>query len=355
VLAGLATGLSLRDSAAQNPAGSQGDVVSVPTDQAELATPDPVTELGPGVPTATEATETAVDSTTALKTVLAPAPDGKQKPTTVRPAVVTGNAVGNAALSRLSDKRREARKSCAAHPEQTSRLFGVGSTVPGRPHRSLTWLFLAIAIGAAVVAAVAIAIRRRDHPDTESRTPKTGLEIASSTVANIGTLATLSVAYLGTGVKDRPPPHARMTVREVHPRITYGAYRDVLRGRTSTAPHLTAAQIVEASGGVLDRIEIGNVAWLELRFTGYHDTAVTLQWASFREDPPSTLIPGSVQQRRISIAGDSETRSVFRPIWIGSPRVKRYHVEFRLLDHGQLRQIASTGPMKGIPYRYAAC
>jgi hypothetical protein len=103
----------------------------------------------------------------------------------------------------------------------------------------------------------------------------------------------------------------------------------------------------------LDRLEIGNVVWLETHLTGYRNTKLILQWALFEAGEDSALIPATEQIRTVPIDDSSDVHSEIRPIWVGSPRVRRFRAEFRLLDHGQVRQIASTGPMRGITYRYA--
>jgi hypothetical protein len=347
LLAGLTTGLELGDSAAQTsaPSGTQ-DVA--PAAQTGVVEPQAVTGPGVGVPTTSVATQTATDAADQVKTVMTVETTGETTPQVVKPAPVSGAAVGNAALARTKDKRVEAVRSCAAHPAATNPLLSVGSAVTGRSHHSLTWLFLVVAALAAGVAIGAIALRHRG-----AKSSRTSLEIVASTVAIFGTLATLAVAYLGAGVKDRPPPAVRMTVREVHARITHGAYMDKMRGVATANQAVPATALVHASGRTLDRLEIGNVVWLELDLTGYRNTSMRLQWALFHAGAGQPLIPATEQKGVIPVDDSSDVHSEFLPIWIGSPRVSRFRVEFRLLDRGQVRQIASTGAMRGITYRYA--
>jgi hypothetical protein len=344
LIMGLAIGLALSDSAAQDGATSRATLgaVDVPAAQQDLVDAQPVTTADPNVPTNDVVTPTATDDEKNLvQTQTVDETTGESGTAVLRPAHVTGKAVGNAALASSTVKAEEADVSCSAHPPATSALLSVGSTINGRPHHSLTWLFLAIAGLAALVAIGAILWRRRATTDktTETPKPKTPLEIIASSVAIMGTLASLAVAYLGTGAKDHPPPNVEMKVREVHSRITHGAYA----AEMGAADHLSA----------LDRREIGNVVWLELHFTGYRDTELLLLTALFQPEPGQPLIPDTRKIIRIPIDDSSDVHSEFRPIWLGSPRVERFRAEFRILDRGQVRQIAKTGPMKGITYRYA--
>ena len=118
-------------------------------------------------------------------------------------------------------------------------------------------------------------------------------------------------------------------------------------------PAVSSVSLGHADRRTLDRLEIGNVVWLELRLTGYRDTSMQLQWALFYAGAGRSLIAATEQEGTIPVDDSSDVHSQFLPIWIGSPRVPRFRVEFRLLDHGQVRQIASTGAMRGITYRYA--
>jgi hypothetical protein len=346
LLAGLAIGLQLGDSAAQT-----AEISAAPAAQTAVVTPTVVTGAGVGVPTTSVPTQTATDAEDQVETVTTTV-ETTGEPTTqvLKPAPVSGVAVGNAALAPTKAKRIEAVQSCAARPEATNSLLSVGSVVSGRPHhRSLTWLFAVAAGLGALIAIGALVLRHRGRAST-SRTP---LEIVGSTVAICGTLATLAVAYLGAGVKDRPPPAVKMTVREVHARITHGAYMDKMRGVAAATPAVLPAALGHADRRTLDRLEIGNVVWLELRLTGYRDTSMQLQWALFHAGAGRSLIAATEQAGTIPVDDSSDVHSQFLPIWIGSPRVPRFRVEFRLLDHGRVRQIASTGAMRGITYRYA--
>lgn len=356
LLIGLILGLSLGTAqdtgTSEGPAGGAGTgagtsepAVSVPEEQANLVDAKPLATDDPAVPSRAAPAETAADDPKSLAKTTVVDALGQTQVVPLKPAPVTGRAVGNAQLSLPPVKRREARVSCAAHQPRPSDMLAVGSGVAGTSHRSLTWLLAAIAALAALVALVAVAARRRREARTadgdgerEPPKPKTPLEIVSSAVAILGTLATFGVAYLGTGVKDRPPPSIEMKVREVHARITHGRY----------------AKKMGESAGVrgLDRREIGNVVWLELHFAGYRDADLQLQYAAFEPRPGEPLIASSAKTVGIHVDGRSDVHTEFWPIWIGIPRVPRFRAEFRILDHGQVRQIASTDEMRGIAYRY---
>lgn len=343
LLAGLAVGLAT----AGTPVRS-----ALPTGQAGILTAQVQTAAAPGVPTTSVTTATSTDVASPSTTTGVSTDSTQSTPATTtvpKPAPATGAAVGNAALAPTGAKRIEAARSCAAQREPTYPLLSVGSAVSGGRPRSLTKFLIAIAALAALVAFAAIGLRRRRAPNK----PKTLLELTASTVAILGTLASLAVAYLGAGVKEHPPPAATMVVREVHARITHGAYLDKMRGVTVAAPEVTAAKLRTASATTLDRLEIGNVVWLELDLTGYRKTNLQLQWALFHAGAGAPLIPDTEHLGTIKVDDSSDVHDEFLPIWIGSPRVPRFRVEFRLLDRGQVRQIASTGAMQGIAYRYA--
>jgi hypothetical protein len=193
--------------------------------------------------------------------------------------------------------------------------------------------------------------RRLSAPGTASR--KTTLELAASLVAIAGTLAGIAATYVrGAGVKDRPPPTATLVVRDVQARVTHGAYRDAIDH--STAPRVRSRPTLErASSSTLNRLEIGNVAWLELDLAGYRDTTMVLRWGLFHAGAGAALIPHTSQEVPVPIDDRADVHSQFVPVWLGTPRLARFRAEFWLLDHGQVRQMASTGPMRGITYRYA--
>ena len=199
------------------------------------------------------------------------------------------------------------------------------------------------------------------------------LELVATMVAITGTLAGLASAFIpGVGVRERPAPEVTMTVREVHASITHGDYlaktkqRDEAVGLTRerllssrTWDQLAAGKrsgLREAaeSRKDLDRLEIGDVAWIELTFTGYRGKGLTLQWALFHPEPGAPLIPDTEGYHPIAVPGDGDHSSQFVPIWFGLPVQERFRAEFRVTNGKQeLLQMASTEAMKGSGYRYA--
>jgi hypothetical protein len=169
---------------------------------------------------------------------------------------------------------------------------------------------------------------------------KSALEVAGAVVALVAGLAGLGVQFVpGLGAREKPPPSASMEVRQVHARVPYESY----------------ARAVEGARGPRTRTEgrsLGNVAWIELRLTGYDGDDLALDWAEYNVDTGGALIPGTEGERPVAVGSDHETR--FEPIWVGYPRSGRFQVQFRLLDEGgQVRAMTRTGPMRGTRFRYA--
>jgi hypothetical protein len=336
IVAGLSSGLAL--GAGEDTTGSAplpGGAASVAQQDAQL-----VTTTDPAVPTTRVPTETSNDDEGSIVTTEATVGGvvvEKPRP----PAVVTGVAVGSAQRADVAERKREATASCAARPPKTSPMFGVGSASlanVARAHRSPTALLFGIAVVAGLIAVGAIAWRRRGRGKDERAAPQTALEVMASTVAIVGTLATVAVAYLGAGAKEHPPPSVAMTIRKVHPRITHGTF----------ARHVPSTTTLEA----VDRREIGDVVWVEMRFASYRGADLTLLALAFEEGETRPFIPGTERTTPVHVSREVETQIL--PIWVGSPRVRRFRVELRLMDaDGQLRQIASTNKLKGIAYRYA--
>jgi hypothetical protein len=250
----------------------------------------------------------------------------------------------------VENKRKEAIASCKASRPPTSGLLAVGSAVPGRRHRSLLLLIAVVTVAAVAITALAYA-RRRRRSGAASR--MTTLELVASLVAIAGTLAGIAATYVrGAGVKDRPPPTATLAVRNVQARVTHGAYNDAIR--QSKAQRVPARKTLgRADDSTLDRLEIGNVAWLKLDLTGYRDTTMVLRWGLFHAGAGAALIPHTTKEVPLPIDDRADVHSQFVPVWFGAPRLTRFRAEFWLVHHGQLRQMASTRAMRGITYRYA--
>jgi hypothetical protein len=273
-------------------------------------------------------------------------------PKQYQPARVRGVGVGNAAAQTLAHKRKEAKASCAASPPPTSGLLARPSDVlPGRDsrRRSLLLPIVVVTFAAAAIAVAAYVMRRRHTaPGAASRT--TTLEVVASVVAITGTLAGIAATYVrGAAVKERPPPAATLVVRDVQARVTYGAYVAALY------PHSAAARAPSGatSDSALNRLEIGDVAWLQLNLTGYRHTTMTLRWGLFHAGGGGALIRRTTKEVRMPIDDRSDVHTQFVPVWLGTPRLARFQAAFWLLDKGQVRQMASTESMRGIAYRYA--
>lgn len=325
---------------------------SAPTAQSVLAQPTAVAPpAGVPDPTATDKAEDPPTTTTVTEVT----PSGPS--TTVRtnphpPEPVRGAAVGNAAHQSVTSKRAEAKASCEASPPPTSGLLAVGSAVPGRGHRSLLWLIIPVTVVAATIAVVAFTRRRRGKAAGKA-TGTSALEVVATVVAIAGTLAGVAATYIrGAGVEDHPPPTATLVVRDVQARVTHGAYLDAVT-HARAVPAASRANLGRASASALDRLEIGNVAWLQLDLTGYRNTTMVLRWGLFHAGAGAALIPHTTQEVPVPIDDRADVHSQFVPVWFGTPRLARFQAEFWLLDHGQVRQMASTRDMRGITYRYA--
>ena len=163
-----------------------------------------------------------------------------------------------------------------------------------------------------------------------------------------------------------------MTVREVHARIIRSVYqqqtgRPFVRDTWLTRRRLVSAAtdddvVHETSDGLrvardhaaaLNGLEIGNVAWLELHFSGYRNKTLTLQWALFRPGGGGALIVGTDLTQPIEVDDSGEESVKFVPIWFGAPRLPQFRAEFRILNDRKVLQMASTKAMRGLAYRYA--
>jgi hypothetical protein len=333
-LVGLAAGLTLRDSGAQTDATPGASSLGTTTgggstEPTDLTRSEPVTTPDPGVPTSGVPAPTSQDA----PPVTLP---GHAKPT--RPLAVKGVGVGSAQRERYAVRAKEQRRSCKARPPATSSLLTVGGEASGRRDgRPSRWLLVLAAIGGFAVAFVAYLVRSRIGPDRRS-----ALEIAGTAFGILAAVGALATNYLGAGVREHPPPSVTMTVREVHARITHGAFED----KVGIAPRARPLSKV-------DRLEIGNVVWVELHTVDYKGNGLRLQWSMFHAGPGEPFIPDTTVRKDIDLDRKADDQTQFLPIWVGSPRVRRFRAEFRVVQDGHVRQIASTGPMRGIGYRYA--
>jgi hypothetical protein len=297
--------------------------------------------LAPAPATAQEAVE--VDQ----EAIVAPAAEDTPTPTPTPVSALPGDGPDaedvtqprgdNAAMLEPAVKEREATARCVANP---SRLLAAGGSEKVDDDRSWAWLpFLIAAVCAALVAG-AYTIRRARAPGPGGRPPASLLEVAATIVAICAGVAGLAAQFVpGVGVEDAPAPAATMDVRTVNARITRGEFA---RRIGATRPRSR-----------LDRREVGNVIWLQLQLAGYRGQALDLQWGSYETKPGGPLVAATTHTIPIEVSDESDEQTLFQPVWVGYPSLKRFHVQFRLLKDGQVREIASTGPMRGDVARYA--
>jgi hypothetical protein len=244
-------------------------------------------------------------------------------------------ARGNAAMQEPQDKAREAQASCQASPPPTSRLLALGGSVGSEPPKSWTVWALVACVAAAGIATAAFGVRKR-----AARDDKGPLEHIATIVAIAAGVAALAGQFVpGVGAHDAPPPEATMQVRDVNARITRGDFATALGVRRPSSD--------------VDGREIGNVVWLAIHLQGFRGRTLTLQWGSYDHDDGERFVPGTERSTPLRVTRDGDEQTLFQPIWVGYPQDEVFSVSFRLLDRGQVREIASTGRMRGARYRYA--
>jgi hypothetical protein len=335
-----------------------GTPVAGAQDRAAAATPATATAADSDAPVAIDQGD-IVDPKSSLTPPLAPADGdtGEPGPADADPGPTPGDgdsthrlpagavtpkalARGNAAMQPPRAKEQEAKVSCDLTTQPTSQLLAIGGSVESDPPRSWTALALVIFLGAAVVAAAAFALRKRASRGGAGSGSKGMLEVVATVVAISAGVAGLAAQFVpGIGVHDAPPPEASMQVRDVNARITRGDFAHAVN--------------VDQPPSTVDRREIGNVVWLAIHLKGYRGKKLTLQWGSYDVDHGGAFVPGTDKTASISVTGDSDAQTLFQPIWVGYPKKAQFQVEFRLLDRGQVREIASTDEMRGALYRYS--
>lgn len=276
---------------------------------------------------------TSEDTPTPTPTATASAAPGDPGGEATATPTPTGN---NAAMRGAPAKREEAKARCVAN---TSRLLAAGGSQRVDAERSWAALpFLIAAVCAALVLG-AYVIRRRSASSQEDRTPASLLEVVATIVAICAGVAGLAAQFVpGVGVDDAPAPSATMDVRTVNARIT----REEFAQRIGTP----------VPGASIDRREVGNVIWLHLKLKGYRGRRLDLQWGSYESKGGGALIAATTHKTRLEVSADSDEQSRFQPVWVGYPGLA-FKVQFRLLDRGEVREIAGTGPMNGTRPRYA--
>jgi hypothetical protein len=284
-----------------------------------------------------EDTPTATPTPTPTPAETPPSGEDGGPPTTASPEPLVEQGHGNnAAAQQTREKEREAERHCAA---STSSLLAKSGSQIVDDDRSWAWLPLLIAAIGAALAIGAYAVRRRRAP-RQDETPPSTLEVASALVAICAGVAGLAVQFVpGIGADEAPAPRATMEVRAVDARITRQEY----------AERLGLAQDEKE----LNRREVGNVIWLQIHLKGYRGRALVLSYGSYETKPGAPLVASTTRTAPITVSDDSDEQTRFQPIWVGYPSLKRFHVQFQLLENEAVREIAKTGPMRGDRARYA--
>ena len=243
----------------------------------------------------------------------------------------------NASMQERPAKEREARDHCIANP---SRLLAMGGSEAVDDGRSWAWLpFLIAAVCTALVAG-AYTVRRRRAPGPQGQPPPSLLEVVATIVAICAGVAGLAAQFVpGVGVEHAPAPEAAIDVRTVNARVTREEFARRLASRAAPLaarpPRSRQRDLAAARARGLPRPALGPPVGLIRDQAGR-----PARGRHHRHDPDR-------DQR-------GQRRADALPARVGRlPALKRFHVQFRLLQAGQVREIASTGPMRGDLARYA--
>jgi hypothetical protein len=246
---------------------------------------------------------------------------------------------GSAANQRPEDKRDEianVAKLCETEGSPpTSTMLGLPGSIGGDDKGALGWHLIVGAVAVLLIAGLAFELKRRGRDAHSAMGP---LSTASTLIGVVAGITGLAVQFIpGVAISQPPPPEATMEVGQVHPRITRGEYA---KRTHSTVP---LKQV--------DRREVGNVIWVEIELRGYQDKTPFLQYALYDPSAAGALLPGTKKHVELTPKG-RDVEALFVPIWVGYPRSESFEAQFRLLDDGQVQQMASTGKMEGSKYRY---
>ncbi len=246
----------------------------------------------------------------------------------------------------------EARQDCRqrARPP-VNEMLSIGGNFPTDDDSPWTAVALFVAACFAAIGAAAFVNRRRGK--RKGRSPASGkgaVETVSALVAVLGTLVAIGDHF----IKERPAREATITVRDVIPRITRSHFdRRIGDDKWKKKP-------------LVDRLEVGNVVLLELKLTGYRGRPLAIRWGTYSLDPavrgallntsePSVRGQGlTVSDPDIRVRVEDDHQTSFVPIWLGYPKSAKFEVQFRLIERKKdIRQLLTTGPMRGTSYRYA--
>jgi hypothetical protein len=317
-----------------SPAAAGGKAGSPLLDQdAVVQTPPPAP---PARDTKTTPPPTSTPEPTATTTTT-PAPPPVPPPLSA-PSLRTDPGARNAAAQSDRSKRAEARAVCTPQRPPINQMLAIGGLVAGDEGSPWGRVALFVAACFALIGLVAFVVRRAADRSHDAPPAVRGrLETISLVVAIAGGLIAIADRF----ITPPPPAEAAIAVRDVLPRVT----RDEYARRTE----VDVREIAK-----LDRREVGNVVLLEIRLTGYRGRRLGLQYATYSldRDVAGSLLPGTDVKVGLRVAGE-DTQTSFVPIWVGYPKSKRFEAQFRLIENDEIRQLTSTGPMKGSTYRYA--
>jgi hypothetical protein len=244
----------------------------------------------------------------------------------------------NAANQKTAEKRREADRDCVPDRPGVSAMLGVDGTAAGDKSHAWVLPLLVVAFAAVLIALGAFLLRRHNRTPDGKRPERGTLETVATIVAIFGGLAGLAGQMGARLGADAPPPAAAMTIREVNPRITRAEYAHKMGSTVELSPE--------------DAREVGNVIWLEIDLEGYRDKTLRVQWGLYDLDAGEALLPTTAKITKVAVE-PADVQSAVIPIWVGYPQSARFEAQFRLLDGLSVRQMASTGVMRGSRYRYA--
>jgi hypothetical protein len=286
----------------------------------------------------------AVDPETVVAPVAedTPTPEPTPTPTPTPGAEATPPPVvqphgNNAAMRNPAAKAREAGDRCVANP---SRLLASGGSERTDDDRSWAWLPFLIAAVCAALVAVAYTLRRHRAAGRAGQAPPSLLEVVATIVAICAGVAGLAAQFVpGVGVEEAPAPTATLDVRTINARVTRAEFARRIGARPPRSR--------------VDRREVGNVIWLQLKLAGYRGQSLELQWGSYETKLGGPLIAATSQKIPIRVSDESDEQTLFQPVWVGYPSLPRFHVQFQLLQRGEVRELVKTGPMRGDVARYA--
>ena len=292
--------------------------------------------------TTTNQTETATTAATATGGDTGAASGGsRQRGTTAVPPrqAPSLEPADDLAAQTAHAKRIERRRSCGAHNLAAAFMPRVrAELLPYDTGGSWTAFAVALGIVAALLLVAAVVLKRRAAAgDREPPAAKGMLETAAMVVAICGGVAALAAQFIpGVGVHTRPVPEADMAVRKVDARITRQAYAHAVHARTRPRK--------------IDRNELGNVVWVELRLRGYEGRPMSLDYGPYVDH----ALVGEPKHWIGIPAPETDDETTIIPIWIPYPSDQKvFQAQFRLLDSRGVRAIAGTGDMRGPRYRYA--